>query len=334
VNRPIRTGGHLPAPGLVHDRPTAELWRRLARPFDSGEVAESLLGIPADVVMELADSKVATGPEATAMLDAMPALMRRLKVGHNSHLERSASGVRGPILWAETVAARSSSFGHSGVYVCAIPGRDYDVDENRILADALRSLAASGERLLRSFDGNDYSDPVAQRARENTDTAMRYLGHSALAHVGEGRLKRRRSRSSVASGRRGSGYGPAVRFLDRAQEPFDPEDLMPFCDRATRSHHSLLVAAIEAIESQGDSVPGLRPEAGAIVVGPYLYVHPLGGRTGSPDVGLLYDDRIVIALDPLGVGGTTVMPDVLVGGRQLRHASTPVDVAVIILEDR
>jgi len=292
-----------------------------------------MLGIPADVISELADSIVAAGPEAAAMLDAMPSLMRRLKVGSNSHLERSAAGVRGPILWAETVAARSSSLGHTGVYVCAIPGRDYDVAENRLLVEALRTVVASGERLLRSFGGGDAGDRVAVRARHHTEIAARYLGHRALAEVGAGNLRYRRSRRSVASGRRGSGYGPAVALLERAEEPFDPEDLMPFCNRATRSHHELLVAAIEALESRGDSVPCLRPEAGTLVVGPFVYVHPRGGRTGSPDIGVLYDDRTTVALDPLGVGAEMV-PDDLVGGRRLLHVRTPVEVAELILEAR
>jgi len=333
VNRPFRTGGETPDPGLIHNRPTTELWRRLARPYDSAEVAEVLLGIPADVVGELADSIIATGPEAGILLDGLPSLMRRLNMGSNNHVERSASGVRGPILWSETVAAQSSSLGHSGVYVCSIAGRDYDIPENRVLVDALKTVVASGERLMGTFGKEPTHDPVVMRARHNTEVASRYLGHRALAQVGTGVLRHRRSRRSLAAGRHGSGYRPAVALLERAEEPFESEDLSPYCSRVTRTHHELLVAAIEALESCGQSVPPLRTEDGAMVIGPFLYIHPLSGRTGSPDMGVLHDDRITVALDPLR-SGPDIVPDGLICGRRLVQASTTVEVAELILGTR
>jgi len=302
----------------------------LARPYDSAEVAETLLGIPAEVVGELADSIIATGSEAGILLDGLPKLMRRLIMGSNSHVERSASGVRGPILWAETVAAQSSSLGHSGVFVCSIAGRDYDVPENRVLVEALETVVASGERLTGSFGKEATEDPVAIRARHNTEVAARYLGHRALVQVGTGDIRHRRSRRSLATGRHGSAYRPAIALLERADEPFDAEDLAPYCSLTTRHQHQLLVAAIEALESCGQIIPPLRSEDGAMVIGPFLYIHPLSGRTGSPDLGVLHDDRITVALGPTNMGPSDV-PDDLICGRRLVQASTTVEVAEVVL---
>ncbi len=330
---PLRTGGGHPAPGLVHSRPTAELWRRLARPFDSAEVSEALLGIPSRVIRELADAIISTGAEADALLKTLPALMRRLRMGSGNHVERGASGVRGPILWSETVAARSSSLGHDGVFVCSIPGRDYDVAENRALVAALRAVVASGERLTTSFGHDAGKDSVAAAARSNAELASRYLGHRALSQVGAGPGSRTRDRRSSISGRRAAGYEPAVALLEKLDEPFAPEELLPYCSRSTRLHHQLLVAAIEKLESGGRSLPALRTEADVMVVGPYVYVHPRGNRTGHPEVAVMHDDRLTIAFDPLGVGHESVPPG-LIGDRRLVGVSNTEEVAELIGSSR
>jgi len=320
-------------PGLVHSQPTVELWRRLARPFDSGEVSEALLGIPAHVIRELADAIVSTGPEADALLGALPALMRRLRMSSGNHVERGAAGVRGPILWGETIAARSSSFGHEGVFVCSIPGRDYDVAENRALVAALNAVIVSGERLTASFGDHAAEDPVAIAARSNSETAARYLSHRALSQVGTTDGKRSRFRRSLVTGRRGAGYEPAIALLERLDEPFAPEELMPYCSRSTRLHHELLVAAIESLESDGRSLPALRNEAKTMIVGPYVYVHPHGGRTGHPDIAVLHDNRITIALDPLGVGHAS-LPRSLVGDRSIVGLSNTEEIAELVVSTR
>jgi len=296
-------------------------------------VSEALLGIPSRVIVELADAIISTGTEADALLKTLPALMRRLRMGSGNHVERGAAGVRGPILWSETVAARSSSLGHDGVFVCSIPGRDYDVAENRALVAALRAVVVSGERLATSFGRDAGDDAVAVAARSNAELASRYLGHRALSQVGVGQSSRTRDRRSAISGRRGAGYEPAVALLRKLEEPFAPEELMPYCSRSTRRHHQLLVAAIESLESGGRPLPALRTEADAMVVGPYVYVHPRGNRTGHPELAVLYDDRITIAFDPLGVGHETVPPGLL-GKRRLVGVSNTEEVAALVRSSR
>ncbi len=312
--------------GLAPTFPTEELWRRLARPFDPGEVAEVLLGIPVDVTTQLADAVIATGDEATVLLEAMPTLLRRLRMGSNRHVERSASGIRGPVLWAATTAARSSSFGHPGVYVCCVPGRDYDVVENRVLVAALRTLVQAGHRVRALVGPEGVGDGLARRAVANTDLATSYLGHRAFALVQPAAPNGRRSLRSLASGRGSTAYRPALALLEKAAEPFEPEELMPFCERSTRPHHELLLAAIDALESQGPRLPALRAESGTLIVGPFDYVHPGGGRTGSPHIALLRGHDLVIALDPsrIGVGRVDIAQ---VDHRRLVSVSTPSEVA-------
>ncbi len=325
----ITTGPGPGEAGFAHCVPTEELWRRLARPFDVGEVAEVLLGIPADVITQLADVVISTGEEATVLLETMPTLLRRLRMGSNDSVERSASGVRGPVLWAETVAARSSSFGHTGVYVCSVPGRDYDVIENRLLVAALKTLVQAGGRVRALIGPEDDNDELASRALINIDMAAHYLGHRALAQVRPSTRTGRRSLRSMASGRGAAAYRPAVALLEKAAEPLEAEELMPFCDRSTRMHHRLLLAAMDALESRGSRLPGLRTESGTLIVGPFDYVSPRPARDGSPRIALLRGRDLVIALDParVGVGGVDAAQ---VGCRRLVSVSTPVEVTKVV----
>ena len=48
--------------------PTAELWRRLARPFDLAPTVEAMFGLSPDVVQQLAGVLTATCDEAEALL--------------------------------------------------------------------------------------------------------------------------------------------------------------------------------------------------------------------------------------------------------------------------
>ncbi len=82
-------------------------------------------------------ARVATSPEAEALLEAMPKTVRSLATSLQTQTERCLGSLRGPVLWSETMSARASSFGDEGLFVCKTPSRAYDIDENRVLVAAL-----------------------------------------------------------------------------------------------------------------------------------------------------------------------------------------------------
>jgi len=250
-------------------------------------------------------------------------------MGNSQRYERCADGIKGPVLWAETAAARSSAFGNDGVFVCSIPGRDYDVAENRVLVSALETIVGAGRRAHARWASDHLINPHTARIRANTDLAARYLTHRALAQVQPGVRTHRRSLSGIVSGRNATIYRPAVDVLERAAEPLELADLLSLCGHSCYSHHELLLAAVEAMEAGGRNLPSLRAESGALIVGPYEYLHPGEPRTGTTQIGVLRNDKFLIALDPV-CGGIDRLHHDLVGARALDAVTTSAEMAVII----
>ncbi len=58
--------------------------------------------------------------------------------------ERCYGELRGPVLWSETMSARSASAGDPGMFVCATTTKAYDTDENRVLKAALDVIRRAG----------------------------------------------------------------------------------------------------------------------------------------------------------------------------------------------
>src|SRR5215211_5671254 len=97
---------------------TKALWERLRRPFDVVEMVDAVLGLSPNVARQLAGTMLATSPEAESLLVAMST---------TSSPERCRGELRGPVLWSETMSARSSSSGNQDVFICSSPQRAYDI---------------------------------------------------------------------------------------------------------------------------------------------------------------------------------------------------------------
>ena len=95
--------------------------------------------------------------------------------------ERCVGEIRGPVLWGETMSARSSSAGDPGLFVCATTTKAYDTDENRVLKAALAAVHRAGRHAEHGMEG--YTDEVVKRARHNGQHAGRLLEHQTLAQV-------------------------------------------------------------------------------------------------------------------------------------------------------
>jgi hypothetical protein len=259
--------------------PTAALWHRLGRPFRLAETVDALFGLAPDVVAQLAGTTLCTSPEAETLLAEMPTLVRALTTSVQGSPVRSRGEIRGPVLWSETMSARAASFGDPDLFVCTTPQRDYDTAENRVLVRALAMLADGGKAVER-IGVAEYDDPNLRAARANGRAARLFLDHPALARVTRERV-RPRTLKRVRGSKSAERYRAAMALLERATEPLDVADLVPYCDRRTRLQHDVLLAVIEDLERRGMRIPPLRVEAGALLAGPVTYIH--ARRIGARD---------------------------------------------------
>lgn len=271
---------------------TSELWRRLARPFDTAATVDALLGLSAEVVEQLVGVLVATCDEAEELLAGMPKTLRNLRTAIGSNHERCVGELRGPVQWSETMAAQASSLGNRDVYVCASTQRAYDIEENQVLVGALWAVAHAAHQLEAGGE-DDHEDEGLRRARSNARIARRFLDHRTLSGI---RLSGRPSPRAIKrtrGGKHAAAYRPALAMLERSSEPLGLDELAPYCDRRTRVQHGLLVRVIEELESRGLRVPSLRAEAGSLFAGPVEYIHPRRRGDRSRLHGLLIGDVLV-----------------------------------------
>lgn len=248
------------------------LWGRVQRPIPAADAVVAVLGVSPRSAQEFVAAIVAGSDEATQLLRSMPALVRGLSISTLSVAERMSGSVRGPILWSETMAARSASAGDPGLFVCAMQARAYDTAENRLLVAALSAIAEGGARVdqLRRRPGSEPA--LLAQARRNGDQARKFLDHRTLSTVSRVRPDRRVRRRVGADNRRRQ-YRPAVRMLDRCAEPLDAATLRVFCDARTTAQHDLLVAIIDLCDARGLRLPHFVVEERSLVAGPLRYRH-------------------------------------------------------------
>jgi hypothetical protein len=265
--------------------PTHELWELLRRPFNVVEAVDAVLGLSPNVVRQLTGAMLATCDEARHLLSTTPHTIRSLSIAMSASPEECRGGLRGPVLWSETLSARSSSPGRHDVYICSAPSRAYDIPENRVLVAALVSLRDAG-RSVDSISARSYDDDTLRQARFNGLRAIRYLEHRALSGVTRHRPSPREMRRA-RSGNRRTTYGPALAMLAKAADPLTADDILPFCDRRTRAQHAVLVALVRALEARGFTVDPFRAVAGTLHSGLLRYHHPRRRGDRSRPSGIL-----------------------------------------------
>jgi hypothetical protein len=269
----------------------------LARPYDPLRVTSALLGLPPHHTRQLVGAVLATSDEAEDLLDAMPRILRSLAIATTDRHERCMGEIRGPVLWSETMSARSSSAGDTGLYVCATTTKAYDTDENRVLKAALNAIFLAGRHAERGMEG--YTDDVVRRARHNGQHAARLMDHQTLAPVPIARPTGRSLRRTRAGSRRHT-YQPALALLRRAGDPMGPEHLAAFADERTRAQHDLLAATLQRLEHLTGARPSLRSDHGGLTAGLVSFHHPSRrGDADQPD-GITVGDVLLDVPDPLG----------------------------------
>ena len=165
----------------VTGRGLALVLERLARPYDPERVTAALLGLPNRVARQLVGAVLATSDEAEDLLEAMPAIVRSMAIATTDRAERCMGELRGPVLWAETMSARSASAGDPGLFVCATTTKAYDTDENRVLKAALDAIRRAARNAEHGMDS--HADDVVRRARHNGQHSAHLMEHQTLAQV-------------------------------------------------------------------------------------------------------------------------------------------------------
>ena len=255
-----------------HD-PVERVWNRIRRPLDTTAVIEALVGIPGHVARRLVSATVAGSDEASALLSAMPRLIRDLSISTASSPERLAGELRGPILWSETLAARGASAGDPSVFVCSTVARAYDTPENQLLAAALQMVVRGGRDVERVHRRGREEPALFAAARRNGDQAQRFLDHRTLIGVRRDRIGRRALARLQHDPRRRS-YRPVVEMLAKAAEPIDASTVRVFCDSRTVALHDLLAATGDHLVRRGIRLPAFLVAERSLVAGPLRVRHP------------------------------------------------------------
>lgn len=253
--------------------PLRTLWARLTKPVERNQAVEAMFGYSRSAVQLLRGALLALSEEAEALLEAMPSLSRSMAISTTDQTIRSIGQVRGPILWSETIAARASSYGDEGLFICKATSRAYDTPENRVLAHALWVIVDAAKTVEQQRATGHWNEVAADVRAAGID-AVRFLDHRTLDGVSRRRPTGRdihRTRSGV----RRRAYQPALDMLARAAVPFDVSDLEAVADEESVRWHDLIVRTLDAVEeTSGERLVGVRADHGILFTGPVSFRHP------------------------------------------------------------
>lgn len=195
------------------ERVRHDVWRYLThyaeRERDVALVAAALLQIPLDDVRRFADVQFVLSDEVGRLLEAMPALARRLRTVTTNELEVSEGRLRGSVRWGETYSRRAAT-GTANLFVTAPARRAFGTPENELLAFALDAVARIGR-------ATGWHKPAlrgqAQEVVRRVGEAERWLQLSALAGVAR-EPPADKQLARVRAGRRVRDYQPVLAVVD------------------------------------------------------------------------------------------------------------------------
>jgi len=265
-----------PPPSVAYGEPGYDsfddLWARLIRPFDVIRTVSAVTGLSNHVVAQLVGIAIAGSEEAARVLDSFPHTVRSLAASMTTQNERCKGELRGPVLWSETMSARASSFGDEDLYVCVTPSRAYDVDENKVLVQALLAIRNSAKDATEKLSARQLDDPLLRTVKRNGHDAGRFSEHPSLQKVSRDRPSARAIKRTRA-GKKSKIYEPSIAMLARAANPLTALDVKAWCDRRTLAQIHVLMGVTERLERTGNTLPAFRSERGALYSGPVQYYH-------------------------------------------------------------
>lgn len=249
------------------------LWRRLALPVDPVVAADALVGLPPANARVLLAVALAASPEADQLVEGIPGLLRSLAVSTTASPVRCDGEIRGPVLWSETMAARSASPGAGGVFICSSPVKAYDTDENRVLVASFHRLHRAAMAAEIELDGPPApSEADLRRARHNGERIRRALEHRSLQAVTRVRPSGRMLQKA-RTGTKAGVFRVAVSLLQRSWAEVGAEDLEPFVDAETREEHARAADVLDQLHAEDRLTERLRIVDGEVQSGPFTYRH-------------------------------------------------------------
>lgn len=278
---------------------TRLLWRQLIQPVPIVDIAQALFGLPAPISRQLAGALLATSEEAETLLTSMPSILRGLSITTVQSAVRCQGEVRGPVLWSETMSARSGTAGSTDVYVCLTANRAYDTPQNRVLVaalEAIRKASNASDPVAKQA----YNDDVLLRARVNGTEARHYLEHRTMKGVNRKRIDGR-TINKTRAGTRNTNYEPALALLERAKHPVGLDHLLSFSDARTAWQHWVVMALATRLRARGHPLPVYRPTpSGDLRAGRLTYRHPTTARAvQNPLHGVLFERLLIDVPDPI-----------------------------------
>ncbi len=246
----------------------------------------------------------------------MPALSRSLSIQTVGRSERTSGELRGPILWSETIAARSASAGNPHAFVYTRADRAYDTSENRILVGALRALVQAG-RTVDTGALRERDTDLARLINTRSMLAHRWLEHRPFSGVALRIAPRDRQRTRAGNKHRH--YQVAIDLLDRHAVPLAPEDLALVVDPSTQVQLAALSTLVETALARGVDVPPLLVHQGAVEGGPIMFIHRRSRRARAEGrSGLFLAGRAVDLRSEAG-GRSIAVESLPAGGDHLRY---------------
>jgi hypothetical protein len=277
------------------------LWRRLAHPVDPVAYGDALVGLRPANARQLLAVALAASDEADDLLEQLPTVLRSLSVSTATQTVRCEGELRGPVLWSETMAARSASPGAGGVYICASPVKAYDTDENRVLVAALSRIlrAARAAESPEEARHPPRSDDL-RRARHNGEVTRRALEHRSLQAVSRvppnGRMVQK-----ARTGTKASVFRTSVALLNRSWAEVGADDLTPFVDERTRIEHLLAADVVDVLVARDQLHDRLHLDDGMLRSGAFAYGHPEreAAHHHGADSGVFVDGRRIESIADL-----------------------------------
>lgn len=170
---------------FARDAALVELRSELVRYLSPGglvetesDLAAGATGLESRDLARLLAVQLLTHPITRRAIDVLPGLVRRLPSSSASTLTELHGSVRGRTWWAETAQRRLHS-GDPTLFVCAVPERQYDTAQGRLIAATIRTVQeavrATGWRLA---DGSRPSEGTAGSMVFSVDEVVR----SVAAH--------------------------------------------------------------------------------------------------------------------------------------------------------
>ncbi len=268
------------------------IWRRLALTAQPAEAIDALLGIGFVRAAHIIDETTLISSEIRRLLDAAPSLLNNPDRGHESRLTSTTGGIRGPVLWSETLSARSASGGAGGVYVYTESHRSTDTPLNRVLVWSLEQIGLLAQRLC-DTDGASADSTLATHALETHALVRDALAHRVLAAVRDRQRAARThiTRRDVSLARRSRAatrYESAFRAFERLHDPVDAiacGEMSTSASPATRARLVLFSSTLAAIEQRHPDLAPLAIRNSALTTGPVRYWPDRGDERGAIALG-------------------------------------------------